>query len=107
MKGIFYGVLNCTHCNFSLNRQNYRFLKKEINFSLREKETPTQLRIGVSTVLKMGWETSNGQSQMYLFFYGTIKVLSLVVYHNYWFLQLVFYSSNYILSKLLKYMPVI
>lgn len=54
MKGIFYGVLNCTHCSFSLNRQNYRFLKKEINFSLREKETPTQLRIGVSTVLKMG-----------------------------------------------------
>ena len=54
MKGIFYGVLNCTHCNFSLNRQNYKFLKKEINFSLREKETPTQLRIGVSTVLKMG-----------------------------------------------------
>ena len=37
MKGIFNGVLNCTHCNFSPNRQNYGFLKKEVNFSLREK----------------------------------------------------------------------
>ena len=25
MKGIFNGVLNCTHCSFSLNRQNYGF----------------------------------------------------------------------------------
>ena len=37
MKGIFNGVFNCTHCNFSPNRQNYQFLKKEVNFSLREK----------------------------------------------------------------------
>ena len=28
MKGIFNGVLNCTHCNFSLNRQNNKFQQK-------------------------------------------------------------------------------
>lgn len=107
MKGIFNGVLNCTHCNFSLNRQNYRFLKKEITFSLREKRDTYSTKNRCLSHHNLDWETSNGQSQMYLFFYGTIKVLSLVVYHNYWFLQLVFYSSNYILSKLFKYMPVI
>ena len=41
MKGIFNGVFNCTHCNFSPNRQNYQFLKKEVNFSLREKNRST------------------------------------------------------------------
>ena len=60
MKGIFNGVFNCTHCNFSPNRQNYQFLKKEVNFSLREKNRSTY-SLNRCFLDILDWEASNEQ----------------------------------------------
>lgn len=67
MKGIFNGVLNCTHCNFSFNRQNYQFLKKELNFSLREKNRSTY-SLNRCFKVTTDWEASNEQIR-YISFY--------------------------------------
>ena len=67
MKGIFNGVLNCTHCNFSPNRQNYGFLKKEVNFSLREKNRSTY-SLNRCFLYIQDWEASNAQIR-YISFY--------------------------------------